>query len=125
MSGQTHAPFKSAKEENPKETGAIPKKKTHIVPENDATINSASDNDCYHTKPDVKTDRIVNYLLKSISEKEAELECPVCLTEVEPGAAIFSCQHQHLLCSDCRPLVSECPECREKYSQPPLREGFI
>ena len=68
--------------------------------------------------------KIMDFLLKSISEKEAELECPVCLRVVKTGAVIFSCQQQHLLCSDCRPRVRECPQCREKYSQPPLRHRF-
>ena len=72
----------------------------------------------------LNSERIQDFLLKSISEKEAELECPVCLRVVETGAAIFSCQQQHLLCSDCRPRVRECPQCREKYSQPPLRHRF-
>ena len=70
------------------------------------------------------SERLIQYLVRSISEKEAELECPVCLTVVEAGAAVFSCQQQHLLCSVCRPRLTECPACREKYSQAPLRHRF-
>lgn len=43
-------------------------------------------------------------LLRSIKEKECELECPVC----QETAEIYSCPEQHLLCSSCRPRVAEC-----------------
>ena len=48
-----------------------------------------------------------------ISEKEQELECPVCL-EVA-CSPIFMCSEQHLICSTCRPKLSNCPECRVVY----------
>ena len=70
------------------------------------------------------SERLLDYLVRSIAEKEAELECPVCLTVVEAGAALFSCQLQHLLCAACRPRLTECPACREKYSQTPLRHRW-
>ena len=65
----------------------------------------------------------VNYLIKSITEKEAtlneleaELECVVCL---ETGSSpLYCCQEQHLVCSTCRPGVlgtGKCPSCRARY----------
>ena len=41
---------------------------------------------------------------KKIEAKESDLECPVCL-EVST-APIYSCDEQHIICSDCRPKVS-------------------
>ena len=115
----------SARKDKLKETGAVPKKNTHSMCEDDTASVSASeadpDDDATQPKP---AERLIHYLVKSISEKEAELECPVCLRVVEAGAAVFSCQQQHLLCSDCRQRVRECPQCREKYSEPPLRHRF-
>ena len=50
---------------------------------------------------------------KLIEEKEANLECPVCLeTATVP---IYMCLQSHLICSDCRPSVTCCPVCRERY----------
>ena len=67
---------------------------------------------------DVK-ERFVNFLLISIREKESDLECPVCLETA--GGEIFSCVEQHLVCSQCRPRVGECPQCRQPYPPTPLR----
>ena len=117
-------PVNAVREDKLKETGAIPKKTNQHTCEDDKTSNSALEADHDEIKQPKPALRLINYLLKSISEKEAELECPVCLRVVEAGAAIFSCQQQHLLCSDCRPRVRQCPQCREKYSEPPLRHRF-
>ena len=54
-----------------------------------------------------------DFLCKSIKEKEADLECPVCLETAE--APIFTCQEMHLICANCRPKLSDCPECRVPY----------
>ena len=40
-------------------------------------------------------DRLVEFVMRSISEKEADLECPVCLETAE--APIFMCQEMHLI----------------------------
>ena len=64
-----------------------------------------------------------DFLLNSIREKEAELECPVCL-ETAVGGEIFSCIHQHLVCSQCRPRVRKCPTCRQPYPPTPLRHRY-
>ena len=49
------------------------------------------------------TNRMIDFLSKSIKEKEADLECPVCMETAE--APIFMCQEMHLICSHCRPKV--------------------
>ena len=75
-----------------------------------------------HTEEmDVK-ERFVNFLLISIREKESDLECPVCLETA--GGEIFSCILQHLVCSQCRPRVVECPQCRQPYPPTPLRHRY-
>ena len=51
--------------------------------------------------------------LKFIEEKEANLECPVCLETA--SMPIYMCLQSHLICSDCRPSVTCCPVCRERY----------
>ena len=55
---------------------------------------------------------LITFLTKSIEEKEALLECPVCLQTA--SSPIFSCgQQMHLVCSSCHPRLTTCPECRE------------
>jgi len=55
-------------------------------------------------------EKLLTYL---IAKKEKDLECPVCL--VTASAPIFSCPENHLICSVCRPQMTECPECRVEY----------
>ena len=59
-----------------------------------------------------------------IRQKEADLECPVCLEIPAAGARIFSCTQQHLVCSSCWPRVSQCPQCRKRYPPTPIRHRF-
>ena len=66
--------------------------------------------------------KLIEFLRKSISDKEADLECPVCLETAEGD--IYSCQEQHLICSTCRPRVKECPECRVAYKGPLRRHRY-
>jgi len=54
--------------------------------------------------------KLLNFL---IEKKEKELECPVCL--VTATVPIYSCPESHLICSTCRPKVTDCPECRLEY----------
>merc|ERR1719300_961643 len=61
--------------------------------------------------------RLLEYIDSKIEAKEKELECPVCL-EVA-SVPIFCCDDQHIICSDCRPKVSVCPECRDPYPAKP------
>ena len=63
-----------------------------------------------------------DFLQKAIQEKESELECPVCLETA--GGEIFSCVEQHLVCSQCRPRVVECPQCRQLYPPTPIRHRY-
>ena len=58
--------------------------------------------------------KLLGFIDKQISEKEKELECPVCLDVV--GAPIFMCSELHLICMNCRPKVKECPKCRIAHS---------
>merc|ERR1712179_227277 len=57
---------------------------------------------------------LLEFIDNQIVEKEKELECPVCL-EVA-CSPIFMCSEQHLICSTCRPKLSNCPECRVVYT---------
>jgi len=66
--------------------------------------------------------KMVEFLDKSIKEKEADLECPVCFEVAQPP--IFMCQEMHLICADCRPKVHECPECRVAYKGPHRRHRY-
>merc|ERR1711893_154776 len=63
-----------------------------------------------------------DFLQRSLQEKESELECPVCLETA--GGEIFSCVEQHLVCSQCRPRVVECPLCRQLYPPTPIRHRY-
>ena len=48
---------------------------------------------------------MVDFIMASIESKEKDLECPVCLeTAVAP---IFSCPESHVICSTCRPKVTD------------------
>lgn len=82
--------------------------------------------DIIHLDPgpgtEASRDRLVEFVMRSISEKEAELECPVCLETAE--APIFMCQEMHLICSICQPKLTHCPECRLSYLRAPRRHRF-
>ena len=74
-------------------------------------------------QPKSKEDsEMVNFIRKQIKEREASLECPVCFETA--SAPIFACPEMHLICSSCCPKLKECPECREKYQNPPRRHRF-
>jgi len=73
-------------------------------------------------EPYARNNKIVAFLTKSIEEKEAALECPVCLETAR--APIFMCQQQHLICFKCRPRLASCPECRETYQGLPRRHRY-
>ena len=64
----------------------------------------------------------LDYISKKIEAKEKDLECPVCF-EVA-STPIFKCMEDHLICSVCRPKVSECPECRVRYRGEPRRHRY-
>ena len=56
---------------------------------------------------------------KSIEEKAAELECPVCLETCTPP--IHMCSNGHLICNVCSPSCKNCPKCRVDFNKPILR----
>ena len=73
--------------------------------------------------------RLIGFLTKSLDEKEeairakeSDLECPVCLET--PEGEIFCCVEQHLVCSNCRPNVRKCPQCRQPYPPTPMRHRY-
>merc|ERR1719430_983058 len=66
--------------------------------------------------------KLLEYIDGKIEAKEKELECPVCF-EVA-SVPIFCCDDQHIICSDCRPKVSTCPECRDPYPAKPRRHRY-
>ena len=68
------------------------------------------------------TSRVTDFLVQSIKEKEADLECPVCFETA--SVPIFMCSEMHLICNRCRPKIKECPECRLPYSGQPKRHRF-
>jgi len=47
-----------------------------------------------------QNEQLIRFIDRQIIEKEAELECPVCLETA--AAPIFMCSEQHLICSLCR-----------------------
>lgn len=69
-----------------------------------------------------KEDKMIGFLDRSISAKERELECPACL-EI-PTAPVFMCPDSHLICQNCRPMLSRCPMCRIPYTGPARRHRF-
>jgi len=73
-------------------------------------------------EPSAGNNKMIAFLTKSIEEKEAALECPVCLETAK--APIFMCQQQHLICFKCRPRLTLCPECREAYQGLPRRHRY-
>ena len=65
---------------------------------------------------------LLEFIENQIIEKERELECPVCLDIA--CSPIFLCSEQHLICSTCRPQLSNCPECRVVYTAESRRHRY-
>lgn len=58
-----------------------------------------------------------------LREIERELECPVCMDIARPP--IYQCEEGHIICANCKPLLTECPHnCGKKYSEPAIRCRF-
>ena len=57
---------------------------------------------------------MVNDMESQIEALTEDLQCPVCMEEFV--LEVFTCPAQHPVCSDCRPKLEQCGECREKYS---------
>ena len=64
----------------------------------------------------------LEFIEHEISEKEKELECPVCLDVAD--SPILMCSEQHLICGICRPKLSQCPQCRERYTGKDRRHRY-
>ena len=76
-----------------KEIGSLQARIDHLTKDEADTVDKAN----------LEAQRFLLNINKKIEAKESDLECPVCL-EVS-AAPIFSCDEQHLICSDCRPKV--------------------
>eukprot|EP00096_Caligus_rogercresseyi_P009048 TRINITY_DN3002_c0_g1_i1.p1 TRINITY_DN3002_c0_g1~~TRINITY_DN3002_c0_g1_i1.p1 ORF type:complete len:483 (+),score=143.23 TRINITY_DN3002_c0_g1_i1:44-1492(+) len=59
---------------------------------------------------------------EELQEIEGELECPVCMDISRPP--IYQCEEGHIICSTCKPLLTNCPHCASKYSEPAIRCRF-
>ena len=57
-----------------------------------------------------------------LRELEKELECPVCMDISRPP--IYQCEEGHIICSACKPLLTQCPSCAKGYSNPVIRCRF-
>ena len=76
-------------------------------------IKSIEDLDIGASRVAENKNDFLDFLSNSIKEKEADLECPVCLETAE--IPIYTCHQMHLICSKCRPKLNVCPEDREEY----------
>jgi len=92
--------------------------------ETENTIRHFHSNDLTieETPPVQSNQQLLEFIKDQISEKEKELECPVCLDVAR--APIFMCREQHLICSTCSTRVRECPECRVSYKGQPSRHRY-
>ena len=79
--------------------------------ETKSSIQNIPDDDKLSYEPNSE---LLEFIDNKIIEKEKELECPVCLDVA--CSPIFMCSEQHLICSTCRPKLSNCPECRVLYT---------
>lgn len=62
------------------------------------------------SKTSQSTPNQVSPFQANLDELQALLECPVCTETVLPP--IYQCKNGHLLCSNCRPKLNNCPTCR-------------
>ena len=102
-----------------------------LFPSSFVTMDTEIDTELDLTRMDINRNRaqsstsgpeLTDFLAKSIKEKEAELECPVCLETAEEP--IYMCPESHLICSTCRPRVKECLLCRVVYPAPLRRHRY-
>lgn len=75
------------------------------------------------SKSEAQPESLMEFINDQIESKEKQLECPVCM-EVA-SAPLFCCEDQHLICAECRPKVTTCPECRNPYPARPRRHRYL
>lgn len=65
-------------------------------------------------------DMMSDHISSQISEKQKELECPVCLLEPKSAVPIYRCRYEHMVCATCydKMFVKKCAVCRVPYSRP-------
>ena len=63
--------------------------------------------------------QLLDFIDRQIDALKQELECPVCF--VVATNPIFKCEDDHLICSICRPKMTQCPQCRANYQGGPKR----
>jgi chromosome segregation ATPase len=93
--------------------------------EKETVMLSSCDNIIFPEDTDQKNannSQLLEFVSKSIEEKEKELECPVCFETAEPP--IYMCVECHLVCGICLPRFARCPICRLVYEKPPRRHRF-
>jgi len=92
-----------------------------VLLEEQAVNNQQKPEDVLNEVAEDPRRELLNFLIK---QKEKDLECPVCF--VTATVPIYSCLESHLICSACRPRVTECPECRVVYKdkQPTNRHRY-
>ena len=90
--------------------------KLNISDEKTTCVSSPSESKSNKAKLCTSTvveERLLKLLKNSISDKEKDLECPVCLEIAE--VPIYSCQESHLICNSCMPKLTSCPVCRQSF----------
>ena len=82
---------------------AVESKRTGHSGESELTVSSLSLAEESAVKEGSVSGSMLEFLARNIQEKEAELECPVCLSEA--SSPLYSCDYQDLVCSSCLPLL--------------------
>jgi len=85
---------------------------TITSPTTSSDLPDSPKKDAPSPKKDASTDPLEDPDLIKTEELKDLLECPVCL-RVPRSSPIFQCARGHVVCSDCRPNVSTCPQCRD------------
>jgi len=80
--------------------------------EGKVTDDKVTANPLNSPKKDASTDPLEDPDLIKTEVLKDLLECPVCL-RVPRSSPIYQCARGHVVCSDCRPNVSTCPQCRD------------
>jgi len=98
---------------------------TESIKEVDAKVTDYSV--CIVPAPPEETNskpKINSYTMsEELREIEQELECPVCMEISRPP--IYQCEEGHIICSNCKPLLTDCPHnCGKKYAEPAIRCRF-